>query len=125
MALEHLPLAQSVESYLTSRPRAARWLEWLAGRRYRLAAFPDHPLPVVVIAHRGHHTRRAEQVARAIEHDWAETPPHCRDAYRGNPDPCAGVDRSPVAAQECVRMPGPSARDGERSPLRREPRCLQ
>ena len=82
MALEHSPLAQSVESYLTSRPRAARWLEWLAGRRYRLAAFPDHPLPVVVIAHRGHHTARAEQVARAIEHDWAETPPHCRDAYQ-------------------------------------------
>jgi hypothetical protein len=82
MALEHSPLAQTVANYLASRPWAARWLEWLAGRRYRLAAFPDWPLPVIVIAHRGHHTARADQVARAIEHDWAETPPHCRDAYQ-------------------------------------------
>jgi hypothetical protein len=76
------PLAQAVEGYLESRPRAARWLEWLAGRRYRLAAFPDRPHPVVVIAHRARHPGRAEQVARAVEHDWAETPPHCRDAYQ-------------------------------------------
>jgi hypothetical protein len=74
-------LAQAIESYLASRPRAARWLEWLAGRRYRLAVFPDRPLPVVVVAHRGHNPARAEQVARAIEHDWAETPAHCREAY--------------------------------------------
>jgi hypothetical protein len=81
MALENPPLAQAIESYLASRPRAARWLEWLAGRRYRLAAFPDRPQPVVVVAHRGRHPERAEQVARAVERDWAEPPPHCRDAY--------------------------------------------
>jgi hypothetical protein len=82
MALEHSPLAQAVESYLESRPRAARWLEFLAGRRYRLAAFPDRAQPVVVIAHRGRHPARAEQVALAIERDWADTPARCRDAYQ-------------------------------------------
>jgi hypothetical protein len=81
MTLEHPPLAQAVESYLASRPRAARWLEWLTRRRYRLAAFPDRPQPLVVVAHRGRNPARAEQVARAVERDWAETPPHCRDAY--------------------------------------------
>ena len=125
MALEHSPLAQSVESYLASRPRAARWLEWLAGRRYRLAAFPDRPLPVVVIAHRGHHTARAEQVARAVEHDWAETPPHCRDAYEEILTHAPGLIVVQLRRKKCVRMPGPSARDGEGSALRREPRCLR
>ena len=81
MPRENPSLAQAIEHYLASRPRAARWLEWLAGRRYRLAAFPDRALPVMVIAHRGRNPARAEQVARAIEHDWAETPHHCRDAY--------------------------------------------
>ena len=81
MAAEHPPLAQAVENYLRSRPRSARWLEWLAGRRYRLAAFPDRPRPVVVVAQRGRNPARAEQVAHAIEHDWMETPAHCRDAY--------------------------------------------
>jgi hypothetical protein len=81
MTMEHPPLAQAVESYLTSRPWAARTVEWLAGRRYRVAAFPDRPHPVVIIAHRAAHPARAEQVARSIERDWAETPPHCRDAY--------------------------------------------
>jgi hypothetical protein len=75
------PLAQAVESYLASRPRAARWLERMAGRRYRLATFPDRPHPVVVIAHRGRYPARIEQLARAVEQDWAETPPPCRDAY--------------------------------------------
>jgi len=82
MPSDHPPLAQSIESYLASRPRAARWLEWLAGRRYRLAAFPDRPRPVVVVAHRYRDPARAEQIAHAIEHDWAETPPPCRDAYQ-------------------------------------------
>jgi hypothetical protein len=81
MARQHPPLTHAVENYLTSRPGAARLLEWLAGRRYRLTAFPDRSLPVVVIAHRGHQPARARQVARAVEEDWAETPPHCRDAY--------------------------------------------
>jgi hypothetical protein len=81
MPLECPPLAQAIESYLTSRPRAARWLEWLAGRRYRLAAFPDRPRPVVVVAHRYRDPARAEQVAHAVEHDWAETPAQCRQPY--------------------------------------------
>lgn len=81
MASNHLPLAQDVERYLAARPRAARWLEFVARRRYRLAAFPDRVQPVVVIAHRGRHPSRMDLVARAIEHDWAETPPVCRDAY--------------------------------------------
>ena len=81
MAAEETSLAQAVESYLAARPRAARWLEFLAQRRYRLAAFPDRALPVVVIAHRGRYPSRIEQVVRAIEQDWAETPSQCRDAY--------------------------------------------
>ena len=81
MAPEHPPLAQAIESYLASRPRAARWLEWLAGRRYRLAAFPGSLPAVVVVAHRFRDPAKAEQVAHAIELDWAETPTHCREAY--------------------------------------------
>jgi hypothetical protein len=81
MTLDHPPLAHDVERYLAARPWAARWLEFLAGRRYRLAAFPDRSLPVVVLACRGRYGWRLEQVTRAIEHDWAETPPQCRDSY--------------------------------------------
>jgi hypothetical protein len=81
MVRELPPLAAAVERYLASRPRAARWLERFARRRYRLAAFPDRSLPVVVIAHRGRSAARIEHVARAIEQDWAEIPPQCRDAY--------------------------------------------
>ncbi|MGD0226003.1 MAG: hypothetical protein ABSF71_27035 [Terriglobia bacterium] len=81
MAPEHPPLAHAIESYLASRPQAARWIEWLAGRRYRLAAFTDRPYPVVVVAHRYRDPARAEQITRAVEQDWAETPEHCRDAY--------------------------------------------
>ena len=81
MPSDHPPLAQAIESYLASRPRAARWLEWLAGRRYRLAAFPDRPQPVVVVAHRYLDPAKAAQVALAIEHDWAEAPAPCRQSY--------------------------------------------
>ena len=81
MPQERPPLARAVENYLESRPRAARWLEWLVGRRYHLAAFPDRPRPVAVVAQRGRSPARARQVVRAIEQDWAETPPSCRDAY--------------------------------------------
>jgi hypothetical protein len=91
MTSDRPALVQSVESYLDSRPRAARWMEWLAGRRYRLAAFPHRPLPVVVIAHRGRHPARAEQVACAVERDWAETPTHCRDAYEEILDNAPGL----------------------------------
>ncbi len=70
MLSHRAPLAESVERFLASRPRTVRWLEWLAGRRYRLAAFPDRERPVVVIASRERSSARAEQVAHAIEHDW-------------------------------------------------------
>jgi hypothetical protein len=75
------PLALAIAAYLASRPRAARWIEWLAGRHYRLTAFPDRPQPVVVIAHRSRRPAQAEQLARAIERDWQETPERCREAY--------------------------------------------
>ena len=81
MATPHPPLAQAIDTYLASRPRLTRWVEWCAGRRYRLAVFPDRPLPVVVIAHRYRHPAQAAQMARAIELDWPQTPPHCRSAY--------------------------------------------
>jgi hypothetical protein len=81
MPHDNPPLASAIKSYLASRPQAARWIEWLAGRRYRLAAFPDRPYPVVVVAHRYRDPARAEQVIRAVEQDWAETPAHCREAY--------------------------------------------
>ncbi len=75
------PLAQEVEGFLANRPRAVRWLEWAAGRRYRVAAFPDRARPVVVIASRDRTPARADQVAHTIEHDWSEAPPQCHDAY--------------------------------------------
>ncbi len=81
MELSRPRLARAVERYLADRPRAARWLEILARRRYRLAPFPDRSMPIVVIAHRGRYPSRIEHVVRSIEHDWAETPPICRDAY--------------------------------------------
>ena len=82
MPLDRPLLVQAVENYLASRPRVARWVEWLVGRRYRLAAFPDRTLPVVVVAQHGRRNgTRTEQVARAIEKDWAETPLSCREAY--------------------------------------------
>jgi len=81
MANDPPPLAQAIASYLASRPREVRWLEWLVGRGYRLTAFPDRVRPVVVVAHRRRGAGRAEQVAHAIEHDWAETPARCREAY--------------------------------------------
>jgi hypothetical protein len=81
MPLDHPPLAQAIEAYLRSRPRAARWLEWLAGRGYRVAAFPDRLQPVVVVAHRHHDVAKARQVVRAVEQDWAQTPARCRETY--------------------------------------------
>jgi hypothetical protein len=74
-------LAYSVDRYLESRPWAARFLEFVARRKYRVATFAGRPLPVFVIAHRGRHPARIETAAHAIEHDWTETPPGCRDSY--------------------------------------------
>jgi hypothetical protein len=82
MELGRPPLAESVERYLSGRPQAARWLEFLARRRYRVASFPDRDQPIVVIAHRGRRPASIEQVAHAIEHDWVQVPPICHDAYQ-------------------------------------------
>jgi hypothetical protein len=35
----------------------------------------------VVVAHRYRDPAKAEQIGHAIEHDWAETPMQCREAY--------------------------------------------
>ncbi len=78
---ESPPLALAIERYLASRPRAARWLEILARRRYCVATLSDRPFPVFVIAHRGRYPARIEQVAHTLEHDWAEAPPQCRELY--------------------------------------------
>jgi hypothetical protein len=91
MPLDHPPLKEAVEYYLASRPWAIRWLEWLAGRRYHVAAFPDRPRPVVVVAHRYRYPGKAQEVAHAIEHDWAQTPEQCRAAYEPILDRAPGL----------------------------------
>jgi hypothetical protein len=70
-----------VQAYLQSRPRWIRWREWLAGRRYALAAFPDRPKPLVVVAYSRRDAAKALEVVRAVEQDWAEAPQECREAY--------------------------------------------
>jgi hypothetical protein len=80
--VEELPVTlDAVKAYLHSRPRWIRWREWLAGRRYALAAFPDQPKPLVVVAHSRRDSVKALEMVRAVERDWAETPQECRQAY--------------------------------------------
>ena len=74
-------MPDAVKAYLHSRPRWIRWREWLAGRRYALAAFPDRSKPLVVVAHSRRDSVKALEMVRAIERDWAEAPPECREAY--------------------------------------------
>ena len=81
MECGHTISAALIEDYLCSRPRLARWTEWLAGRRYRLARFPDRPIPLVVIAHSFRDSSRSRQVALAVEQDWPGAPQKCREAY--------------------------------------------
>ncbi|MGD0128290.1 MAG: hypothetical protein ABSF46_23265 [Terriglobia bacterium] len=71
----------AVRAYLNSRPRWIRWREWLAGRRYALASFPDRVRPLVVVAHARRDSLKALKMVRAVEHDWNEAPQQCRDAY--------------------------------------------
>jgi hypothetical protein len=59
-----------------------RWREWLAGRRYALAAFPDGVKPLVVVAHARGDSVKAMEMVRAVERDWAEAPQECREAYK-------------------------------------------
>jgi hypothetical protein len=71
----------AVQAYLESRPRSIRWREWFAGRRYALAAFPNRPKPLVVVAHSRRDAAKALEIVRAVERDWADAPPECREAY--------------------------------------------
>jgi hypothetical protein len=70
-----------VNAYLHSRPRWIRWREWLVGRRYAFAAFPDRPKPLVVVAYSRRDAEKALEMVRAVERDWAEAPLHSRDEY--------------------------------------------
>jgi hypothetical protein len=81
MVQEPSIMPDAVKAYLHSRPRWIRWREWLAGRRYALAAFPDRSKPLVVVAHSRRDSVKALEMVRAIERDWAEAPPECREAY--------------------------------------------
>jgi hypothetical protein len=77
----HTISAALIENYLCSRPRLARWAEWLAGHRYRLARFQDRPVPLVVIAHSFRDISPSRQVALAVEQDWPAVPKRCHEAY--------------------------------------------
>lgn len=70
-----------IEDYLHTRPRLARWTEWLAGRRYRLARFGDRRTPLVVIAHSFRDSSSSRHVALAVEQDWLRVPDRCREVY--------------------------------------------
>jgi len=74
-------MPDAVKAYLESRPPWIRWREWLMGRRYALAAFPDRPKPLVVVAHSRRDSIKAQEMVRAIEQGWAEAPQQCRDGY--------------------------------------------
>jgi hypothetical protein len=70
-----------IEDYLHSRPRFARWTEWLVGRRYRLTRFGDRRTPLVVIAHSFRDSSTSRQVALAAEQDWPRVLDRCSEAY--------------------------------------------
>ena len=74
-------MAVAVESYLAARPRWIRWHEWLRGRRYTLASFPDRSRPLVIVAHSFRDAARGRQIALAVEQDWMAAPARCHEAY--------------------------------------------
>jgi len=82
MVQEPIVTPEAVKAYLCSRPSWIRWREWMAGRRYALAAFADRPKPLVVVAHSRRDSPKALEMVRAIEHDWAEAPEDCRAVYQ-------------------------------------------
>lgn len=87
------PTATAILGYLHSRPRTKRWIEWVRGRRYRVAelarASSMGPLEVVIAYRRGD-ASVAARVAMALELDWLSVPSFCRDSYEtvlaGPPD---------------------------------------
>lgn len=81
MCPEKSNIQSSITHYLRSRPRIARWREWLSGRRYRLAAMGDRSRPLFVIAHRIQDESQAAVMAGAVERDWIGVPDYCREKY--------------------------------------------
>ena len=73
--------AAAVSDDLHSRPRWMRWAEWAHGRRYLLTRYGDRLRPLIVVAHFFREAQMARQIALAVEQDWAEAPPLCREAY--------------------------------------------
>jgi hypothetical protein len=71
----------SIEEYLRNQPRAARWRQWLNGRRYRITRFADRTTPLIVIAHSFRDAAMARLMALVIERDWTSVPQPCREAY--------------------------------------------
>jgi ectoine hydroxylase-related dioxygenase (phytanoyl-CoA dioxygenase family) len=81
MLQEPSVMPDAVKAYLHSRPRWIRWREWLVGRRYAFAPFPDRPKPLVVVAYSRRDSVKALEIVRAVEQGWAEAPQPCRDEY--------------------------------------------
>ncbi len=81
MCPEKSSLQTAILNYLQSRPRAERWREWLAGRRYRLAPLGGRSRPLYVIAFQARDEGRAAETARTLEHDWMEAPGPCRETF--------------------------------------------
>ena len=86
-------LTARLSDYLAGRPRLARAVVWLRGRRYlitELARGPEVAPLAVVIAHQRGDASHARRVAHALEQDWLEAPPSCHEAYEavlaGSPD---------------------------------------
>lgn len=81
MVPEQMPTPATVDAYLRSLPRTVRWLLWLTGRRYLPVRFLDRPRPLVIIAHRFRDSKRARQLALAVEQDWFLAPAASRETY--------------------------------------------
>lgn len=73
--------AAAISDYLDSRPLVLRWQDWMRRRRYFLTHFSDRAHPLLVIAYSRRDAAMARQAPIAIEQDWAEAPPSCREAY--------------------------------------------
>jgi hypothetical protein len=76
----------AIKEYLASRPARVRWLEWLRGRRYRVAQVARlgeeaRSLLAVVIAYQRRDSSAAQQLAVAMESDWSTVPGSCRQGY--------------------------------------------
>lgn len=71
----------AIEEFLRTQPRAARWRQWLKGRRYRITRFSDRNTPLIAVAHSFRDEAMARLFALVIERDWASVPAACRHSY--------------------------------------------